>query len=116
MPLDSKHPEASFSPTSTDSLYFQVAEVPKSQDLVIFLWTTTTTTTRPITLSLAHARGVISLPVYMYIAIWKENNGVCVCECLRGRRGGREVGLGGRYVRTFEIIALDSMIMKVLHS
>ena len=35
MPLDSKHPEAIFSPTSTDSLYFQVAEVPKSQDLAI---------------------------------------------------------------------------------
>ena len=40
MPLDSKHPKASFSPTSTDVLYFRVAEVPKSQDLVIFLWST----------------------------------------------------------------------------
>ena len=66
MPLDSKHPEASFSPTSTGSLYFRVAEMPKSQDLAIFLWTTTTTTTttatRPITLPLAHARGVIIIP------------------------------------------------------
>ena len=36
MSLGSKHPEASFSPTLTDSLYFRVTEVPKSQDLVIF--------------------------------------------------------------------------------
>ena len=36
MPLDSKHPKASFLPTSKDLLYFRVAEVPKSQDLAIF--------------------------------------------------------------------------------
>ena len=36
MPLDSKRSKASFSPTSTDLLYFRVAEVPKSQDLAIF--------------------------------------------------------------------------------
>ena len=37
MPLDCKHPEASFLLLSTDSLYFQVAKEPKSQDLVIFV-------------------------------------------------------------------------------
>ena len=36
MPLDSKHLEANFPPTSTDLLYFRVAEVPKFQDLAIF--------------------------------------------------------------------------------
>ena len=36
MSLDSKHTEASFSPTLTDLLSFRVAEVPKSQDLAIF--------------------------------------------------------------------------------
>ena len=33
----SKCTEASFSPTSTDSLYLQVAQVPRSPDLVIFV-------------------------------------------------------------------------------
>ena len=37
MPLDSKHPKASFSPTSTDLLYFQVAYAPKSQDWRFFV-------------------------------------------------------------------------------
>ena len=59
--LDSKHTEARFSPNSTDSLCFLVAQVPRPPDMAIFLLTTTTTTTtttRPITLPLAHARGV----------------------------------------------------------
>ena len=61
MPLDSKHTEASLSPTSTDTLYLRIAQVPRSQDLAIFLWTMTTMTitkTQLITLPLAHARGV----------------------------------------------------------
>ena len=37
MLLNSKHPETSFSPTSTESLYLQVAQMPRSQDLVIFV-------------------------------------------------------------------------------
>ena len=36
MPLDSKHTEASLLPTSTDTLYLQIAQVPRSQDLAIF--------------------------------------------------------------------------------
>ena len=58
-----KHTEAHFSPNSTDSLCFLVAQVPRPRDMAIFVLTTTTTTmtttTRPITLPLAHARGVI---------------------------------------------------------
>ena len=60
MPLDSKHSEASFSSNSTDLLCLWVANVPRCQDLVIFLLTKTTTTTEPITLPLVHARGVIT--------------------------------------------------------
>ena len=41
MPLNSKHSEASFSPTSTDWLYFRVAEMPRCQDLAILVVTTT---------------------------------------------------------------------------
>ena len=60
--LDSKHAEAHFSPNATDSLYLLVAQMPRPRDMVIFVLTTTTTTTttRPITLPLAHARGVIT--------------------------------------------------------
>ena len=61
MSLDSKHAEARFSPNATDLLYLLVAQVPRPRDMAIFVLTTTTTTTRPITLPLAHARGVISL-------------------------------------------------------
>ena len=57
MSLDSKHAEARFSPNATDSLYLLVAQVPRPRDMVIFALTTTT---RPITLPLAHARGVIT--------------------------------------------------------
>ncbi|MCG8626415.1 MAG: hypothetical protein MJE68_31005 [Proteobacteria bacterium] len=62
MSLDSKHAEARFSPNATDSLYLLVAQVPRPRDMAIYVLTTTTTTTsttRPITLPLAHARGVI---------------------------------------------------------
>ena len=59
MSLDLKHAEARFSPNATDSLYLLVAQVPRPRDMAIFVLTTTTTTTRPITLPLAHARGVI---------------------------------------------------------
>ena len=59
MSLDSKHAEARFSPNATDSLYLLVAQVPRPRDMAIFVLTTTTTT-RPITLPLAHARGVSS--------------------------------------------------------
>ena len=41
-----------------DSLYLLVTQVPRPRDMAIFVLTTTTTTTRPITLPLAHARGV----------------------------------------------------------
>ena len=37
MPLDSKHTETSLSPTSTDTLYLQITQVPRSQDLAIFV-------------------------------------------------------------------------------
>ena len=59
MSLDSKHAEARFSPNATDSLYLLVAQVPRPRDMAIFVLTTTTITIRPITLPLAHARGVI---------------------------------------------------------
>ena len=56
LPNDSKHNEASFSTISTDMLHLRVAQTPRSPDLAIFCddrWQT-----KPITLSLAHARGV----------------------------------------------------------
>ena len=58
--FDSKQTEACFSPNATDSLCLLIAQVPRPQDMAIFVLTTTTTTTttRPITLPLAHARGV----------------------------------------------------------
>ena len=60
MPLDSEQTEASFSPNLTYSLRLQLAQVPRPSDLAIFVSTTaTTTTTRPITLPLAYARGVM---------------------------------------------------------
>ena len=46
MRLDSKHPEANLLPTSTNLLYLQISQVPRSQDLAI-LWMTTGT--QPIT-------------------------------------------------------------------
>ena len=48
-------------PNSIDSLCLQVAQVPRSRDMGIFVLTTTTTamTIRPIILPLAHVRGVI---------------------------------------------------------
>ena len=36
MPLDSKHTEASFLPTLTNSLYLRITQVPRCQDLVIY--------------------------------------------------------------------------------
>ena len=59
MSLNLKHTEACCLPNVTDSL---VAQVPRPQDMTIFVlmtMTTITMTTRPITLRLAHARGVI---------------------------------------------------------
>ena len=59
MSLDLKHTEANSSPNWTDSRCLRVAQVPKSRDMAIFVFTTTTTTTtRPITLPpCACARG-----------------------------------------------------------
>ena len=58
--LNSVHTEASFSPNSTKSMYLQLAQVPRSLDLVIVSMTTMTTTTmtEPIALPLAHTHGV----------------------------------------------------------
>ena len=55
--------EASFSTISTNMLYLRVAQTPRSPDLAIFVLTTDRQTTdrrqtKPITLPLAHARGV----------------------------------------------------------
>ena len=65
LPNDSKHNEASFSTISTDKLYLWVAQMSRSPDLAIFVLTTDRQTdrrqTKPITLPLAHARGVIIL-------------------------------------------------------
>ena len=38
VPLDSKRTEASFSPNLTDLLCLQLAQVPRSPDLVIFVY------------------------------------------------------------------------------
>jgi hypothetical protein len=40
LPNDSKHNEAGFSTISTDSLCLRVAQMPRSRDLTIFVWTT----------------------------------------------------------------------------
>ena len=57
---DSKHTEASFSAILTDMLYLRVAQMPRSPDLVIFVLTTDyRRQTKPITLPLAHACGII---------------------------------------------------------
>ena len=50
MPLDLKYAERSLSPKSTDFIVL-IAQVPRSQDMVIFVLTTTTTL--PITLPFA---------------------------------------------------------------
>ena len=47
-----------FLPNAGDSLYLIVTQVPRPRDMVVFVLMTTKMTTRPITLSLAHARGV----------------------------------------------------------
>ena len=51
---------ASFSPNLTDLLLLQLAQMPRSPELVIFvsMMTTTTMMTQPITLSLVYERGV----------------------------------------------------------
>ena len=41
--------------------------MPISRDMPIFVVTTTTTTTQPITLPLAHARGVMKYKTYVII-------------------------------------------------
>ena len=69
---DSKHNEASFSTISTDMLYLRVAQTPRSPDLAIFVLTTDDRQTdrrqtKPITLPLAHARGVIMIVQIMYV-------------------------------------------------
>ena len=46
--------------------------MPRPPDMAIFLLTTTTTTTRPITLPLAHARGVITVGPSQMCAIWNS--------------------------------------------
>ena len=69
MSLDLKHAEARFSPNATDSLYLLVAQVPRPRDMASFVLTTTMT--RPITLPLAHARGVITtfFKYILYLAL-----------------------------------------------
>ena len=52
LPNDSKHNEASFSTISTDMLHLQVAQMPRSPYLAIFVLTTTIAITLPI----AHAQ------------------------------------------------------------
>ena len=55
---DSKHTEASFSPNSTDLLLLQLAQMPRSPDLAVFVSTTmATTTTEPTTLPLRMRTG-----------------------------------------------------------
>ena len=49
MPLNSEHTEASFSPTSTDSLYLWINQVPRCQDLAILVVTTDRQTDKPTT-------------------------------------------------------------------
>ena len=64
MPLDSKHSGASFSQTSTNSLYFQVAQVLTCRDLAILVVTDDRQTDRQTDyFTTAHARGVISKSV-----------------------------------------------------
>ena len=46
MPLDSKHTEDSFSPTSTDSLQLRINQVPRYRDLAILVVTTDRQTNR----------------------------------------------------------------------
>ena len=60
-----KHIEASFLLILTDSFYLRVAQMLWSQDVAIFMVTTTTDRrqTKPITLPLVHARGVINCSV-----------------------------------------------------
>ena len=60
MSFDSKQTETRFSPNATDSLCLRITKVPRPRDMAIFVLTTTITTTRPITLPLAHAHGVIN--------------------------------------------------------
>ena len=57
LPNDSKHNEATFSTISTDMLYLQVAQTPRSPDLAIFVLTTTTDKTDYFT-PCACARGM----------------------------------------------------------
>ena len=56
MPLDSKHTEAHFWPKLTHSLHLQLANLPRSQDLALFV--SMTTITEPIALPHMHACGV----------------------------------------------------------
>ena len=87
MPLNSEHTEASFSPNSTYLFCSQLAQVPRSADLAIFVSTTTmitmTMTTRLITLPLTHVHGVTShtllttiiiswLYMYMYMVLAQQ--------------------------------------------
>ena len=90
LPNDSKHNEANFSTTSTDKSYLRVAQIPRSPDLAIFVLTTDDRQTdrrqtKPITLPLAHARGVIiwcvhCTCVYCVIIISWYDVGVLVTE------------------------------------
>ena len=62
LPIDLKHNEANLATISMDMLYLRVAQTPRSPDPAIFVLTTTDDRrrqTQPITLPLAHARGVI---------------------------------------------------------
>ena len=63
---------------STDSLHLQLAQLPRSQDLAIFVSMTTTMTTEPIALSLAHTRGVIMVSLTSHP---DNSDSSCWCQC-----------------------------------
>ena len=91
LPNDSKHAEASFSAIFTDALHLRVAQMSRSPDLGIFVLTTDDRQTddrrqtKPITLPLAHARGVIIQAHYrhstlssdLYVDIVNESSISC---------------------------------------
>ena len=73
MSLNSKHTEARFSPNATDSLCLLATQVPRPQDMAIFVLMTTTTTIRPIAL----------LPT--------------PCACAQGKDGTNNIVMNGEW-------------------
>ena len=73
MPLNSEHIEASFSPNLTYSMSLQLAQVPRSPEMGIFVsMTTTTMMIRLITLPRTHACGVMNV-VHISVSILSQN-------------------------------------------